>query len=382
MTVRSGQGLDSGLEVAATLLDDFARDTGLDSDRPGRRYLWTDAFAVCGFLGLHEETGDAGHLDRALRLVDRVHRTLGRHRADARRAGWISGLPEEEGEAHPTAGGLRIGKPEPERPAGEPYHPEREWDRDGQYYHYLTRWMHALVRTWRVTGEARYHRWAVELARAAHRGFLAGGRLYWKMSIDLTRPLVPSSGQHDPLDGRVTVEAIRATAPEGSDPDALLAAEAAGLAALCDGASWITHDALGVGGLLTDCLRLTQLRGLGRPLDAVLRRRVFDDAARGLRFFALTHRPEGPAAHRLAFRELGLAIGLHAAERIGDSPEAQQGVDGAWLDAVTPALPLAREIEELWQRADARQVPAWTEHEDINTVMLAVALAPDGYLRL
>jgi hypothetical protein len=28
--------------------------------------------------------------------------------------------------------------------------------------------------------------------------------IYWKMSIDLSRALVPSMGQHDPLDGFVT----------------------------------------------------------------------------------------------------------------------------------------------------------------------------------
>jgi hypothetical protein len=47
-------------------------------------------------------------------------------------------------ETHPTRGGLRIGKQLPERRPGEPYDPQVEWDRDGQYFHYLTKWMHAL----------------------------------------------------------------------------------------------------------------------------------------------------------------------------------------------------------------------------------------------
>lgn len=353
--------------LATRLLDDFARATGLDDDGPGRRYLWTDAFAICGFLGLHERTRDQRFLDRAIRLVDRVHRSLGRHRPDDPRAGWISGLDEAAGAERPTAGGLRIGKPLPERPAGEAYHPEQEWERDGQYYHYLTRWMHALLRVWRVTADARYHAWAVDLARAAHRGFVRDGRIHWKMSVDLTRPLVPSSGQHDPLDGRILVESIRATAPGGTDRETLLAAEAAALDQICRAASWITHDALGLGGLLVDALRFRQLRALGRPLDRALEERVLQDATRGLAFFAITHRPATPPSHRLAFRELGLALGLGA---IPDIPEVAARKD------------LRREILSLWTRPESRTDPTWLEHEDINTAMLAVALEPGGYLAL
>ena len=95
----------------------FAERTGLTSERPPRRYLWTDAFAVCNFLALERATGHASHAELALRLVEQVHRTLGRHRPDDARRGWISGLSERDGEAHPTRGGLRIGKPLPERGA-------------------------------------------------------------------------------------------------------------------------------------------------------------------------------------------------------------------------------------------------------------------------
>ena len=45
-----------------------------------RRYLWTDAFAVCNFLELYRHTSDEKHL--SLRLVDQVHSILGRHRED------------------------------------------------------------------------------------------------------------------------------------------------------------------------------------------------------------------------------------------------------------------------------------------------------------
>ena len=162
------------LESAISLMMGFAERTGLTSDRPPRRYLWTDAFAVCNLLGLARRTGEGRYTELALRLVDQVHQVLGRYRADAPRTGWISGLDEREGELHPTAGGLRIGKELPERGPGEPFDERLEWDRDGQYFHYLTKWMHALDQVSCGTGDPRFNRWARELALAAHAAFAHG----------------------------------------------------------------------------------------------------------------------------------------------------------------------------------------------------------------
>ena len=49
--------------VARELMDDFARSTGLSSGEAPRRYLWTDAFAVCNYLGLHVSSGEARFRD-------------------------------------------------------------------------------------------------------------------------------------------------------------------------------------------------------------------------------------------------------------------------------------------------------------------------------
>jgi hypothetical protein len=132
-------------ELVQEIMLDFARLTGLEpaTDHP-QRYLWTDAFAVCNYLELFSQTGDATYRDLGLRLVDQVHHTLGRHRDDDPRCGWISSLGEKEGERQPTIGGLRIGKKLNERRPDEPPDERLEWDQDGQYYHYLTKWMHAL----------------------------------------------------------------------------------------------------------------------------------------------------------------------------------------------------------------------------------------------
>lgn len=52
------------------------------------------------------------------------------------------------------------------------YDPRLEWERDGQYFHYLRKWMHALHCTSRVTGDGQYDLWARELAQAAHQTFV------------------------------------------------------------------------------------------------------------------------------------------------------------------------------------------------------------------
>ncbi|MGD9082806.1 MAG: hypothetical protein PVJ50_06225 [Desulfobacterales bacterium] len=39
-------------------------------------------------------------------------------------------------------------------------------------------------------------------------------------------------------------------------------------------------------------------------------------------------------------------------------------------------------IEKFWLDPKNRRAKSWTEHQDINSVMLATSLAPDGYLKL
>jgi hypothetical protein len=378
------------------IMDDFARDTGLSSEKAPRRYLWTDAFAVCNFLDLYRRTGEERYLDLARRLVSQVHHGLGRHRADDPRSGWISGLDEEEGEEHPTRNGLRIGKELNERRPGERYDPKLEWDRDGQYYHYLTKWMHALNRAGRVTADPTYPFWAAELARAAHAGFTylpAGGRpvrMCWKMSIDLSYPLVPSMGQHDPLDGLITYNEIQATVPRGAEratwPD--LQAEIADAARMCEGRDWTTGDALGVGGLLADAYRVAQLVSAGAAMGADLLQILLDAAQVSLRAYRRKGGLHLPLAYRLAFRELGLSIGLRAVVRmqalVEERPAAFAGQPAlhTQIDALSQHVPLTAEIEKFWADQAGRETGSWTAHRDINMVMLATSLAPEGFLTI
>ncbi|MCA9099557.1 MAG: hypothetical protein KDA63_00300 [Planctomycetales bacterium] len=372
-------------ELVQRLMDEFAESTGLTCRSEPRRYLWTDAFAVCNFLGLRHESGRERYLQLARDLVDQVHHILGRHRQDDPRSGWISGLSEADGARHPTYGGLRIGKRLNEREAGKPANPRLEWDQDGQYFHYLTKWMHALTRMSQDTGDTSYLRWAAELAVAAHRSFVypvrphGPKRMFWKMSIDLRRPLVDSMGHHDPLDGMVGFFELRISDGIPADVAANLDAAIDDFSQMCDRAHWVTDDPLGIGGLLDDALRLAELaahRGIDRR-ELLLQ--LLGDARASLQGLCQSSMLDQAVSQRLAFRELGLSIGLRAVPLIVElvSPDAELA---RLAQCLTKYEPLRGRIETLWTQPVHRESRTWQEHHDINTVMLATSLAPDSYL--
>lgn len=376
---------DPRIEEAITLMHHFAQRTGLTSQQPTRRYLWTDAFAVCNYLGLARSTGDPIYTTRALQLVDQVHHTLGQHRDDDPRSGWISGLDEQAGEQHPTAGGLRIGKALAERGPEEPIDEHLEWERDGQYFHYLTKWMHALDQIARSTQQPRYNTWARELAHTAFHAFTYAPardshsrRMAWKMSIDLTRAQVTSMGQHDPLDGYITNLQLRATAAALPQPTTgpNLEDETRQFATMIQDGDWATADPLGLGGLLTDAYRMQQLMQQGVPPDETLIGNLLGAALSGLRYYARSGELQEPAQYRLAFREFGLSIGLHAVERMQSASQREL------RKALMQYIPLREAIEDFWRDPAHQQSTTWTEHQDINEVMLATSLAPNGFLEL
>jgi len=167
------------------------------------RYLWTDAFGVLNFVTLFLTTSSPHYLGLARALVDAVHSTLGRTRDGS------SQLRNATADA-PLAGGLRIGKEEAAGPDG-----------DGQYHHYLTLWMFALNRLGAAARDRRYNDLAVQLAKAVHPAFVynraaARPRMYWKVSMDLSVPLVRSEGNLDPIDGFVVYRILQESDGPGS----------------------------------------------------------------------------------------------------------------------------------------------------------------------
>src|SRR3569832_1116123 len=55
------------LQAAPSLMMSFAERTGLTTKQRPRHYLWTDAFAVCNFLGLERAIGDRQNRDQTVR---------------------------------------------------------------------------------------------------------------------------------------------------------------------------------------------------------------------------------------------------------------------------------------------------------------------------
>jgi hypothetical protein len=376
----------------ARLMAAFARRTGLSpaSDNP-QRYLWTDAFAVCNFLELFERTGDEECRRAATALIEQVHRVLGRFRRDDSRKGWISGLDEEAGRCHPTLGGLRIGKPLKERGADEIIDERLEWDRDGQYFHYLTKWMHALCRTAFLTRSHECAQWAGELAQTAFNAFALSsgpGKLVgvcWKMSTDLSRPLVPAVGLHDALDGFVTFREVQHSIVKISGDTAVsgLSHAAEALFALCEHGQWATGDPLGVGGLLFDACRLCQEED---RRELRLLEDVMQGSSDGLMLMLKTEYLKRPAPHRLAFRELGLAIGLRGVPIIAHEFQNERNPFGSrpsalrLIDLLLPYERLSDEIIDFWLPYAENPDESWKAHQDINEVMLATAIAPSTFL--
>ncbi|RDX43099.1 hypothetical protein OH76DRAFT_1488099 [Lentinus brumalis] len=320
------------------------------------RYLWTDAFGVLNFLTLGATTSETRYTTLAARLVETVHNTLGRTRDLTQR------LPGAS-DAHPLAGGLRIGKEDEEDdPSG---------DGDGQYHHYLTLWMFALNRMARATGEWRYNDLAIELAKAIHPRFVrdrdsASPRMYWKMSIDLRRPLVRSEGNLDPIDGYVVFSLLQ----EASDDKTVLAQEIDEYRRILE-TKWgryVSEDPLDLGMTLWTA---HWFAGKEEWATELMRRataclRVLHDEEK---YF------EAPTRFRLAFREYGTCLGVHCL--LGQiSAEASSDEEKRYWNA------LLDEVHRAWDPIVERDPPLVPRKlQPIALVMYAAALYPGAFQR-
>lgn len=136
------------------------------------------------------------------------------------------------------------------------------------------------------------------------------------------RPLlstVPSMGQHDSLDGYITYLQLEATSV--NDPEVSykfhLDTEIAEMLRMYQNINLATNDPLGIGGLLSDACKIMQLiiSGNMTHLSDMLLELLYV-AKEGLDTFILTDTLRYPSQYRLAFRELGLSIGLKAIEKM------------------------------------------------------------------
>ena len=203
--------------------------------------------------------------------------------------------------------------------------------------------------------------------------------------------MVELCGQvHDPLDGLVTyLELQRAATKDFEAPVQFdLLQEIADAAAICRDLRFATDDPLGTGGLLFDASRLAHLMIEDGSGDGSLLASVMDAALFGLESFVASTTLELPSRYRLAFRELGLAIGLKGAEELQHEIGEHRDVFGRngslerRADALLGYVPLGQRIDQFWMDVRNREAPTWIEHREINMVMLAVSLAPGEFLSM
>ncbi|KAB2580194.1 uncharacterized protein LTHEOB_8986 [Lasiodiplodia theobromae] len=347
------------------------------------RYLWTDAFGVLNFLTLHHHhqhhantntdsgngaatttTKTAPYLSYATALAQTVHDTLGRTRDGSAR------LPGAT-DADPTGGGLRIGKEEADGADG-----------DGQYHHYLTLWMYALNRlavAWRGAEEQggqeekekearRWNGYAVRLMQVIHPAFVhdrASGRprMYWKVSVDLKRPLVLSEGNLDPVDGLVVCKLLR----EFEGEDDVLRDEMRDYEKIV-ATKWKNYastDPLDLGMTLW-----TAHHYAGKEQWATA---FADKAKKDLKVLVDCGYFEAGIKRRLAFREFGTVLGIRCAlqQEPGWEREAEK-IIAIWEDA--GVVPEPKDEAAGNANASADLAP-------ITLVMYAAALDPGAFKR-
>ena len=115
---------------------------------------------------------------------------------------------------------------------------------------------------------------------------------------------------------------------------------------------------------------------------------LLDSAHLGLETYLKGNPLRLPASYRLAFREFGLSIGLHAVARLkalildeaGSFKES--GVLLARLDKLMHYRPVGEHIERFWHEEANREADTWLEHRAINMVMQATSLVADGFLQV
>ncbi|MHA1559650.1 MAG: hypothetical protein ACTSWI_03145 [Alphaproteobacteria bacterium] len=93
-----------------------------------------------------------------------------------------------------------------------------------------------------------------------------------------------------------------------------------------------------------------------------------------------------PLDYRLAFRELGLSIGLRALEKMQQVIENNRSLFKDQLfrqaEELAEYVPIGRAIERFWRDPARQESASWRGNQDINMVMYATSLAPEEFLSL
>jgi hypothetical protein len=212
--------------------------------------------------------------------------------------------------------------------------------------------------------------------------------MYWKMSIDLSHPLVSSMGQHDALDALVTFNELMLNAPKKDHAGGLdLSSEIADVGKILSLDDLPTNDTLGMGGLITDAARVAQIEKAGIVVREGLLEALIDASLISIESFSLSGSLRSLPENRLAFRELGLSIGLKGIPLVHTFLTESTGTrrSNELLGKLTDLerfAPIGRSIDEFWTAPRNQTASTWSEHREINMVMLATSLAPDSFLSI
>lgn len=160
------------------------------------------------------------------------------------------------------------------------------------------------------------------------------------------------------------------------------------MANICKGKSWGTDDPLGIGGLLCDAYKVAQMIVSSYFEQTDLLETLLDSSLIGLESFVRMNPLKLSIDYRLAFRELGLSIGARAVQKLHGLIEEKPAFFKESLplrkriEMLMQYTPLIEIIENFWLERTNREAKSWMDHRDINMVMLATSLAPDGFLTL
>lgn len=312
-----------------------------------RRYLWTDSFAVVNMVTLYHRTEDKAWLAKAEKLVEAVESSLGQARGN----GALTEMVDvDQKRLFRKYKGLRIGKVDPTEDDG--------MGGDGMYYHYISKWLYALIRlgsTFEQVGDIekanQYVSMARHLAEDTHVSFVRkdlGGKprgMAWKLHTNL-KPLSNGMMASDAVEAFVNYRLIQHYLKDQSvlknETEEMRQAAERSLSSLL---RWC--DTLGTG---SNFWILQWIKG---GLTAVSNT-VHQKAVKVANQFC----EKGTGS--LPFRDYGLIFGVKTTEH--------EGIFISNCGDIKPQL--------------ADYDPDRSEHSSINAVMYVTAVDPYGFCRL
>ena len=183
-------------------------------------------------------------------------------------------------------------------------------------------------------------------------------RMFWKLAMDLSQPLVNSEGNLDPIEGYVTYTRLQET----SDNHHVLDEEIAALKKIVDDKveDYSSFDALDLGMTLWTVHWLVP-QPTWPPSEAwpaKLQYRAFNNLLTAVRRFGLFDRP---TENRLAFREFGAALGLRTAVPMMDKMAeffSTDGGDPKMIENLDVMKAMPDRILKGWEDAGLVPVPS------------------------